>query len=175
MRLAHLYLILVVYGLYILSRPEQSGAAEYSQAHMTFFNILEQNLNHAIVNEEFPVQTLVECVQYCLSKGYCYSVYFTSYRKLCQLTNGSLDRSLETKNGTVTYADYNTAGLHYFIRVGQRVTRGPTWSWGNEDGPGNLGTVTNFDYDIWWYVAWDHGVHLNYRMGNGYQDLLVVG
>ncbi|KAK3587122.1 hypothetical protein CHS0354_006763 [Potamilus streckersoni] len=175
MGLPHHFLIPVVFCLYILSRPEQSGAVEFNQVHIIFFNILEENLNLAIVNEDFPVRTLVDCVQYCLSRGYCYSIYFNAQHKLCQLTNGSLERSLENVNGLVTYADYNTAGLRYFIRVGQRVTRGPTWDWGDEDGPGNLGTVTSFDNDIWWFVTWDHGANLNYRMGNGYQDLLVVG
>ncbi|KAK3587135.1 hypothetical protein CHS0354_006776 [Potamilus streckersoni] len=175
MWLLHLYILQVAFGLYILSRQDQSDAAQVNKADMIFFSILEENLDLSIVREEVSVRTFVDCIQQCLSRLYCYSIYFKAQSKLCQLSNGSLDRSLENVNGLVTYADYDTEGLRYFIKVGQRVIRGPTWDWADEDGPGNLGTVTSFDNDIWWFVTWDHGVYLNYRMGKGYEDLLVVG
>eukprot|EP00106_Octopus_bimaculoides_P008227 XP_014775669.1 PREDICTED: E3 ubiquitin-protein ligase MIB2-like [Octopus bimaculoides] len=66
--------------------------------------------------------------------------------------------------------------------VGLRVTRGPDWKWGNQDGGvGNIGTVieigkpgsaTSPDKTV--VVQWDHGSRTNYRIGyQGAYDLRV--
>jgi len=57
------------------------------------------------------------------------------------------------------YTDYSCAR-------GARVSRGPHWRWGDQDGGvGGVGTVTGpYDEDRWCKVAWDHGSSNIYRV-----------
>lgn len=53
------------------------------------------------------------------------------------------------------------------LKVGDRVVRGPSWQWGNQDGgPGNAGTVKDGTKASsgWLKVSWDKGGEYSYRM-----------
>jgi E3 ubiquitin-protein ligase mind-bomb len=48
--------------------------------------------------------------------------------------------------------------------AGARVCRGPTWSWGDQDGgEGGMGTVQALQCASWITVQWDNGGLYNYR------------
>jgi hypothetical protein len=62
--------------------------------------------------------------------------------------------------------------------VGRRVKRGPTWTWGNQDGGvGSLGTLLPLDRGSkgWSSVKWDTGRVGNYRLAANLQDLVYEG
>jgi hypothetical protein len=53
--------------------------------------------------------------------------------------------------------------------VGARVSRGPDWKWGKQDGgEGHLGTVRNFESPEEVVVVWDNGTAANYRCAGAY-------
>ncbi|KAK3611700.1 hypothetical protein CHS0354_034366 [Potamilus streckersoni] len=61
------------------------------------------------------------------------------------------------------------------IGTWKRVTRGPTWIWGEQDGgEGNQGTVIGTLSGYFWMVTWDLGESHSYRMGEGFQDLCIL-
>ena len=78
----------------------------------------------------------------------------------------------------------NATSLPGNLRVGDRVRRGPTWDWGDQDGGSGtgLGTVlgagqrsaAGSDGPGWVEVRWDHAPFLpcNYRLYGGYRDLV---
>lgn len=64
---------------------------------------------------------------------------------------------------------------------GVRVTRGPDWKWGNQDGGiGNIGTVIspeaalNKSGERTVLVTWDSGFKAKYRAGPAWFDLRVI-
>jgi hypothetical protein len=62
------------------------------------------------------------------------------------------------------------------LTVGVRVSRGPDWKWGKQDGdPQGMGTVQSQVRKGWVDVSWDHGGSNAYRMGaEGKYDLKIV-
>ena len=61
-------------------------------------------------------------------------------------------------------------------RIGVRVSRGPDWSWDDQDG-GGFGTTTQGaeHAEGWVSVEWDAGGRNNYRVGaDGEYDLVIV-
>ncbi|KAK3587123.1 hypothetical protein CHS0354_006764 [Potamilus streckersoni] len=137
------------------------------------------------------VRSFVDCVQSCVQRSDCFSVFFTAATKLCDRNSAELppnatrtdvpviwyaDFGLTQNPGVTTTDDIHLSASPLLIAPGDRVKRGPTWEWGDQDGgDGNLGTVDFFDGGYWWRVTWDLG-HINYyRMGDIYQDLIIVG
>eukprot|EP01028_Stygiella_incarcerata_P013678 TRINITY_DN82_c0_g1_i6.p1 TRINITY_DN82_c0_g1~~TRINITY_DN82_c0_g1_i6.p1 ORF type:complete len:1402 (+),score=342.34 TRINITY_DN82_c0_g1_i6:162-4208(+) len=63
------------------------------------------------------------------------------------------------------------------LRKGDRVRRGPSWKWQEQDGGvGRLGTVTE-DQEPgkeWVKITWDSGASNSYRMSDKHKDLEVV-
>ncbi|KAL3857557.1 hypothetical protein ACJMK2_012209 [Sinanodonta woodiana] len=130
-------------------------------------------------------RSFVDCVQSCSQRSDCFSVFFTVNAKLCDYNSAELPQNAtKTDVPEIWYADFGltqnpgvtTTASPMLISPGDRVKRGPTWEWGDQDGgAGNLGTVDFFDGGYWWRVTWDLG-HINYyRMGDIYQDLIIVG
>jgi len=62
------------------------------------------------------------------------------------------------------------------LQKNDRVVRGPSWKWGNQDGgEGSVGTVCKVKDNGWVEVKWDNGNSNSYRMGeDGKQDLVLV-
>ena len=63
------------------------------------------------------------------------------------------------------------------LKEDDRVVRGPSWKWGNQDGgEGSVGTVCKVKDNGWVEVKWDESsVKNSYRMGeDGAQDLELV-
>lgn len=66
------------------------------------------------------------------------------------------------------------------LETGDRVKRGPDWSWGDQDvTPGNLGTVTSPDtFNVrtrpWITVCWEGGLSHNYPYFEGDQGIELV-
>ncbi|KAK3587121.1 hypothetical protein CHS0354_006762 [Potamilus streckersoni] len=130
-------------------------------------------------------RSFIDCVQSCVQRSDCLSVFFTVATKLCDRNSAELPPNATTTTvSNILYADFGltqnpggtTTASPLLIAPGKRVKRGPTWQWGDQDGgDGNLGTVDFFDGGYWWQVTWDLG-HVNvYRMGDIYQDLIIVG
>ncbi|XP_075444629.1 E3 ubiquitin-protein ligase MIB1 [Ascaphus truei] len=58
--------------------------------------------------------------------------------------------------------------------VGARVSRGPDWKWGKQDGgEGHVGTVRSFESPEEVVVVWDNGTAANYRCSGAY-DLRIL-
>lgn len=64
------------------------------------------------------------------------------------------------------------------LKDGDRVKRGPTWKWGDQDGgEGNLGTVKLMDgkaYEGWIQVLWDKQYVDVYRKDSQFVDVILV-
>ena len=89
-------------------------------------------------------------------------------------------RGLPSSISSFEPAAWHCVGGSSVISVGSRVTRGPTWKWGNQDGgAGGVGTVlalgTERSGPKWTRVQWDAGGTNSYRLGDGLQDLQSVG
>jgi len=68
---------------------------------------------------------------------------------------------------TVKQAKRTTGEAVKFVDIGARVKRGKDWHWGNQDGPGEIGTIigdggTSSD---WARVKWDHSPSNCYEVG----------
>lgn len=66
------------------------------------------------------------------------------------------------------------------LELGDRVRRGPTWGWGNQDGNG-FGTFVKYRSTYsgnfpWVKIKWDSGTEDVYRYGGigKYQDVVLV-
>lgn len=58
--------------------------------------------------------------------------------------------------------------LFAMLKIGSRIVRGRDWNFelfGDEDGPGGHGTVTEINADLRVYVKWDNGKKGYYNMG----------
>jgi hypothetical protein len=64
------------------------------------------------------------------------------------------------------------------LNVGDRVTKGPTWEWGDQGGADPKGIVKDTGYyddrDAchWVRVEWDNGHHNSYRVGPDFDDVI---
>ncbi|KAK3587643.1 hypothetical protein CHS0354_032850 [Potamilus streckersoni] len=130
-------------------------------------------------------RSFIDCFQSCVQRYDCLSVYFTTATKQCDRNSAELPATaVKTIVPDIIYADSGlsqtaagtTTANPLLIQVGNRVKRGPTWQWGQEDGgAGNLGTVNSYSPPYWWQVTWDLGQVNIYRMGHNFQDLIIVG
>lgn len=61
------------------------------------------------------------------------------------------------------------------MKIGTRVSRGPDWKWGEQDGNGEGKIISEVGDDGWVRVEWDTGATNSYRMGKeGQYDLQLA-
>ncbi|KAL3858023.1 hypothetical protein ACJMK2_012639 [Sinanodonta woodiana] len=162
-----------------------SGTLNFKKAHMAYVPSRDLTL----ILDTRIARSFIDCFQSCAQRSDCLSVYFITATKECNRNSAELpSNAAKTTVPDIIYAGSGllqtvsgtTTANPIYIQVGQRVKRGPTWQWADQDGgAGNLGTVTADDGLIsgthWWHVSWDLGQINNYRMDSTYQDLIIVG
>ncbi|KAL3858179.1 hypothetical protein ACJMK2_012784 [Sinanodonta woodiana] len=198
------HIVIIVISLFICL-PNGSGdlTRNYRQnlARAHVYKISDSDIDMTIVLKSGSARSFLHCVELCVSNTFCQSVYYRKETRACQINSGRLANYIMAptyvSTGNTLYLDFigyivtttttttstttktpgqTTTANPATISVGDRVIRGPTWAWNTQDGyPGCPGTVTRLDSGYWWGVTWDSGGSNTYRMGGGFQDLIIIG